>query len=143
MPGLKIKLREQFTGYPFEFSGLDRSYSHLRQEPETATQIAAGENLRQRRLEAFVRVLYRFERTTITFLSRLGFFEDSPTSRINGVNSKQKGYMARLGRFELPTSGSGEHPPYWTGYENFVLYYTRQRLTTIRICTVCSRFERI
>jgi hypothetical protein len=79
-----------------------------------------------------VRVLYRFERRTITFLSRLGIFEDTLTCLVDSVNSKQKRYMARLGRFELPTSGSGDqrsiHLSYRRAVRNFAFrkFQTRQ-----------------
>ena len=75
----------------------------------------------------FVLVLRRFERRTITFLSRLGFFEDCPTSLIDSVGSKQKGYMARLGRFELPTSGSGDQRSIHLSY--------RRAVQKFRICS--------
>ena len=38
--------------------------------------------------------------------------------------------MARLGRLERPTSGSGEHGNVLTRYENIGLYYIRLAVTT-------------
>jgi hypothetical protein len=40
--------------------------------------------------------------------------------------------MARLGRLERPTSGSGEHGIVLTRYENIGLYYIRLADTTTR-----------
>ncbi len=45
---------------------------------------------------------------------------------------KTKGKVARLGGFEPPTSGSGDHATLLTRSENSGLYYTPQPDTTTK-----------
>jgi hypothetical protein len=49
--------------------------------------------------------------------------------------------MARLGRFERPTSGSGDLEVILTRCENFGLYYIPQADTTTKISSVLNRFD--
>jgi len=51
--------------------------------------------------------------------------------------------MARLGRLERPTSGSGEHGIFLMRYENFRLCYILLAVTTTRAWTVCTRSAQI